>query len=155
MKVVRGALVQFMAAFVGLLCYLVLASLIGWIEPIWWGGKSLFPALIGVLTLLIGALPFHVITAICLRRIAGLHTFSNQRLIIVGAIQGVVFSPFLYLVAALAAAAPLHAFPVLGGWINPLDALIVIFVIVGITATLFAAIIVSLLVRWRGEKDQE
>src|SRR5712691_7863048 len=45
------------AASIGLGGFLLLASALRWIEPVWWGGKALFVPLLGVIIILMSAVP--------------------------------------------------------------------------------------------------
>ena len=45
------------AAAIGLVAFALLASAFQWIEPVWWGGKALFVPMLGVIIILMGALP--------------------------------------------------------------------------------------------------
>ena len=57
-----GILFFAVASQVGLAICFVLAGLVGWIDPIWWGGEELlFPLVFGAGTLLFGTIPFYLL----------------------------------------------------------------------------------------------
>src|SRR5216684_928883 len=56
----HGAIVLAGGALVGLAAYLIIASVAGWIQPVWWGGEALVaPLLSGLALIFIGTVPFY------------------------------------------------------------------------------------------------
>lgn len=142
MKVVRGALVQFLAAFAGLLCYLVLASLIGWVDPIWWGGEALFPLGFGSIALLIGAVPSYGICLKILKVARKVEIVLYRHIVITGFLQGILFVVSFSLYLRLA---NFSAFRYLISQLQQVDIWIPILVALG-AAVLLSAVFSALLV---------
>lgn len=62
-----------MSILVGLTVYLLGASAIGWISPIWWGGSVLlFPVIFGVAFAVIGAMPLYMIVEKLIHGLGGM-----------------------------------------------------------------------------------
>lgn len=80
-----------MGVSAGLLLYLVVASVVGWIQPVWWGGSALFvPTFFGGAFVIIGAIPLCAIAKKSICSLAGtcssLNTFAAGVLVGIGSL---------------------------------------------------------------------
>lgn len=55
------ALLQFLSACVGVLGLLLLGGMLGYVEPLWWGGKALFVPLFALESLGLAMIPSYLL----------------------------------------------------------------------------------------------
>lgn len=88
------------SAVIGLTVYLLVGSVAGWIDPIWWGGKALmFPLWFGMGLILVGAAPFYLLARLILRKLKG--SESVGAIASTGFIFGILQMPLVYPVSAI------------------------------------------------------
>lgn len=127
------------AALGGVVMYAVIGSMIGWENPIWWGGEALFPALLSASAVLVGAIPFHLISRAYLDW-RGL-TIDQFGVAVGGFLIGISVYPALRLVSAVVTQTQLWA---------SLTPMVAIWLAVGIAWLLSAAISLFAMVALRG-----
>jgi hypothetical protein len=65
------------SAVIGLMVYLLVGSIAGWMHPIWWGGEALLvPLVSGIALILLGAAPFYLLARLILRSLKGSESFG-------------------------------------------------------------------------------
>lgn len=80
------------AGFIGLAIWLIGASALGLIEPIWWGGKALiFPIQGGIILVALSSILTFIVVA------TWIPSFRHLCISIVGGLQGFIVSPLLWL----------------------------------------------------------
>lgn len=99
------ALLQFLSAFAGALCLLLLGGVLGYVEPLWWGGKALFVPYLALEGLALGAIPSYFLSFKFIKLEWG-HN-AVWRVLCLGFVQGLLF-PLLVATAA---------WVILKGWI--------------------------------------
>lgn len=137
----KSILLFAMGALLGLALYLLGASALGWIQPIWWGGDALFiPVFFGVAFIIIGAAPFCIIARKWMDWLAG--TSSSLGTFVVGAFVGVGFLPVNDLFGMLLRPVPF--------WqsLDPWLAVVFALVIAGVLCSVLAATLVGIFIRW-------
>lgn len=97
------ALLQFLSACIGVLALLLLGGMLGYVEPLWWGGKALFVPLFALEGLGLAAIPSYALAFKLLKFEWGWG--AVLRVLSLGLIQGTLF---LLIVAAMGWA----------GWMN-------------------------------------
>jgi hypothetical protein len=88
------------AGLIGMLSMVLLGSITGLCEPIWWGGKALFPLLFGLPSIAIGSFATYLISRYLLKKIAGdifVQKQKNGIFISIGYIAGVIFWPAVFI----------------------------------------------------------
>ncbi len=83
-----------LTAYFGLWLYLLLASALRWIEPIWWGGKALFLPIIGTIYVPVSALISYAAN-ILIQTFCCAEDILYWRNVIGGTIIGFIFFPCL------------------------------------------------------------
>src|SRR5947208_1386101 len=63
----RGIALTLVGSLAGLALALGVGVAFGWASPPWWGGKAMFPLIIGSATLIVGAVPFYGILNLAMR----------------------------------------------------------------------------------------
>ncbi len=128
-------------ALFGLLLYLITASSLGWIQPIWWGGEAfVFPVFFGGISVFISAIFYYAITV--LFNLVKLKYKSIERMIVTPAILlGFLFFPCFELFIFVKNVIP--------GWshLNPLSSLFIGLIItsmLSITITITIVILAAL-----------
>jgi hypothetical protein len=124
--------------FIGLAIWLVGASVIGLIEPIWWGGKALF-SIYGGITLVALSSFFTLIVVS-----AWIPNFRQLCISIVGGVQGFIASPLLWAIAFVR-----QLIPEL--WIA--NDYISIFAVIAVSAVV-TAVMGSLVILWRCRSEE-
>ena len=87
-----GILVAIATALLGLGLFVVLAGVVGWVDPIWWGGKALFFPILGAPCVAISAIVFHIVMT-WLRNALDSRRFSYIVLVMGEALVGFLFFP--------------------------------------------------------------
>ena len=85
------------SSLVGLWCFLLIGSLLRWIEPVWWGGEALFTVFGGSIYVPLSALVFYVIAIKTLKLKNRLSEFSYRLLVIAGILVGFLFYPCMFI----------------------------------------------------------
>jgi len=124
--------------FVGLAIWLVGASVIGLIEPIWWGGKALFSIYGGITLVASSSLFTSIVVA------TWIPNFRQLCISIVGGLQGFIVSPLLWAIAFVR-----QFIPEL--WIA--NDYLSIFAVITVSAAV-TAIMGSLVILWRCKREQ-
>jgi hypothetical protein len=133
-----GTLVLASGSLVGLTAYLILASAVEWIPPIWWGGEALmFPLVFGATVLLVGS----VVLCLILRWVAAA---LKRRLtwlghLVGGAMIGTLLMPVQRFIAASLTAIP--------GWegTTPMASVFVVVAAAAACSAVAASLLVAVL----------
>ncbi len=83
------ALLQFLAACIGVLGLLLLGGMLGYVEPLWWGGKALIAPLFALEGLSLAVIPSYVFAVGLLKFERGWG--AALRVLCLGFIQGMLF----------------------------------------------------------------
>lgn len=90
----KRGLVFVVSSFFGFCSYVLLAGLLGWMPPIWWGGEAVVAPVFGSFYIIVGASVFYVAAKYLLRLIDNIAMWI---LLISGYIQGFSFFPIAIL----------------------------------------------------------
>jgi len=83
----------------GLWIYLIIASAFKWINPIWWGGEEMLLPYLGSISVFVSDLLFYFIITCLLKNIIAQQGASLTKLVLIASIMGLVFLPFVEVVA--------------------------------------------------------
>ena len=87
-----GILVAIATSLLGFGLFVVLAGVVGWVDPIWWGGKALFFPILGAPCVAISAIVLHIVMT-WLRNASSFKEFSYVLLVAGEALVGFLFFP--------------------------------------------------------------
>ena len=121
---------------VGWVAYLVAASAIGLIQPIWWGGAALiFPVIAGVAFIVLGVFPLYAVARGLMNGIG--HAISTLGILTIGFLVGFGFLPISDLLGMMLR--PWDAWGSLDPWI----AVVLSLAISGWACVVLAAVLVA------------
>ncbi len=133
------------SSLVGLWSFLLIGSLLRWIEPVWWGGEALFTVVAGSIYVPLSALFFYVIAIKTLKLKNRLNEFSYRLLVIAGILVGFLFYPCMFITT--------YVIKIIPAW-EKIDLMVAVHLGAAMTG-LFSIIISFLLLYviwfWRGQ----
>lgn len=117
MKHIGGLSITLIAAYLGLWCFLIIASFLKWIEPVWWGGKALLVVFASSIYVPVSASILYFMTVMFFRANRGLsEKLSYRHMGASGFFLGFFFNPCMFIT--------IHVIGMIPAWrrLNPLIA---------------------------------
>lgn len=134
-------------SLVGLWSFLLIGSLLRWIDPVWWGGEALFTVFTGSIYVPLSALLFYVVALITLKLKNRTNDFSYQLVVIAGILVGFLFYPCISIT--------IYVVKIIPAWekIDLMAAVHLGLAMTGLFSVIISCLLLYLIWFWRGRSE--